>query len=572
MIEKKLIRVSAIQFGATENIEDNLSTSLKMIDKASKDKPALMVLPEFINHCSWYADENHSYSVALDISGPFINAIKLKSIEKDCFIVFNCTLRRQNNKVTGSNILINPKGEIIGISDKQVLMGNENNFLEKATELGPVIDTSIGKIGMFSCMDGVMPETPRCIALRGAQIMCNTLNSFASDEASLHIPVRAAENKVFVIAANKSGPLVPESVRNDVAEKLKIEPEQLNGAGESQIISPDGTILAKAPIEGEHVIYADIDVNMANNKIRPDGTNIFKSRRPEIYKPISLKPKEKSNRSLTKNLQTAVIQIDYKENNFLLKTFDNIRECSNKNISLISLPELFFINQTIDNNNLEELEEKSKEIYQKITSLLKNSSTLVATSIISKDQTNQYSHQGILICSEGIVLSQDQIHKCERHKWANKLGNNLNSYESPWGRIGIVVGGDAIFPEIFRLQAINDVDIVICPTHIEEDWEVKTGLIERAAENRISILVSSRKNHEKGSLIIAPDKDFTLWTKWERPFDGSINEPNVTKPKNNLEIIIAEIDPSASSNRTVTLKTNVVENRPWKLLEPMVKN
>jgi predicted amidohydrolase len=543
-----------------------------MIDKASKDKPALMVLPEFINHCSWYADENHSYSVALDISGPFINAIKLKSIEKNCFIVFNCTLRRKNNKVTGSNILINPKGEIIGISDKQVLMGNENNFLEKATELGPVIDTSIGKIGMFSCMDGVMPETPRCIALRGAQIMCNTLNSFASDEASLHIPVRAAENKVFVIAANKSGPLVPESVRNAVADKLKIEPEQLNGAGESQIISPDGTILAKAPIEGEHVICADIDVNMANNKIRPDGTNIFKSRRPEIYKPISLKPKEKSNKSLTKKLQTAVIQIEYKENDFLLKTFDNIKECSNKNISLISLPELFFINQTIDNNNLEELAEKSKEIYEKITSLLKNSSTLVATSIISKNQTNQYSHQGILICSEGIVLSQDQIHKCERHKWANKLGNNLNSYESPWGRIGIVVGGDTIFPEIFRLQAINDVDIVICPTHIEEDWEVKTGLIERSAENRISILASSRKNHEKGSLIIAPDKDFTLWTKWERPFDGSINEPNVTKSKNNLEITIAEIDPSASSNRTVTLKTNVVENRPWKLLEPMVKN
>ncbi len=572
MVEKKLIRVSAIQFGASENIEENLNTSLKMIDKASLDKPSLMVLPEFINHCSWYEDINHSYSVALDINGPFINAIKLKSIENNCFIVFNCTLRRKNNKVTGSNILINTKGEIIGISDKQVLMGNENNFLERATELGPVTDTSIGKIGMFSCMDGVMPETPRCIALRGAQIMCNTLNSFASDEASLHIPVRAAENKVFVVAANKSGPLVPESVRDAVAEKLKIKPEQLNGAGESQIISPNGNILAKAPIEGEHVIFADIDINFANNKVRPDGTNIFKSRRPEVYLPISLKPKEKLNKSIIKKLKTAVIQVNYEEPNFLLKAIDQIRDCIDKKISLVSLPELFFINDLIDNTNLESLADKSKEIYTEISFILKNTSTLVATSIVSKHQTNQYFHQGILIGSEGIILSQDQIHKCERHEWAEKLGNILNFHNSPWGKIGLVVGGDSIYPEIFRLQALNDVDIVICPTHIEEEWEIKTGLIERAAENRISILVSSRQNKEMGSLIIAPDKDFTLWTEWERPFDGSINKPNVTRSKSVEGITVADIDPSASSNRTVTLKTNVVENRPWKLLEPMIRN
>ena len=43
-------------------------------------------------------------------------------------------------------------------------------------------------------------ETPRGLAVRGAQLLINSLNSFAFDEASLHIPVRAPENKVFVIS------------------------------------------------------------------------------------------------------------------------------------------------------------------------------------------------------------------------------------------------------------------------------------------------------------------------------------------------------------------------------------
>ena len=154
----------------------------------------------------------------------------------------NCTLAREDGRVTGSNILIGPDGAILAVSDKQVLMGSERDHLDPATERSTVVETPFGRVGLYSCMDGVINETPRMLAVEGAQVLLNSLNSFALDEASLHVPVRAVENRVWVVAANKVGPLVPERSIAAVAERVGVPAGLLHGAGESQIVAPDGSV------------------------------------------------------------------------------------------------------------------------------------------------------------------------------------------------------------------------------------------------------------------------------------------------------------------------------------------
>ena len=97
--------------------------------------------------------------------------------------------------------------------------------------------------------------------MSGARLLCNSLNSFARDEASLHVPVRAAENGVWVAAANKVGSLLPDGRAEEFAEALGVPAEALEGAGESQIVDPDGTVVVKAPPTGEAVVVADIDLS-----------------------------------------------------------------------------------------------------------------------------------------------------------------------------------------------------------------------------------------------------------------------------------------------------------------------
>lgn len=102
------IRVAALQFGAVSDVAANLETCLRMIDTAALEKPDLMVLPEFCNHNSWYDDKQHCFQVSVALDGDFLEAIAAKAAEHDCYIVINCTVRRQNGTATGTSLLYGP--------------------------------------------------------------------------------------------------------------------------------------------------------------------------------------------------------------------------------------------------------------------------------------------------------------------------------------------------------------------------------------------------------------------------------------------------------------------------------
>ncbi len=545
MVRKTTVRAAAVQFGVTNDVLANLQTCLRMIDDAAKHKPDVMVLPEFINHIAWYENAEHCYRVAVSLEDEFIQAIARKAKEYSCYIKINVTMKRENGKVAGTNILFDRAGKIMGMNDKQILMGNENNFLEKATEIAPILSTDIGEVGMYACMDGVIPEVARALAVRRPQILLNSLNSFAHDEASLHIPVRAAENKVYVVAANKVGSLVPEEMREAVAAKLKIDPSFLEGAGESQIVAPDGTVLAKAPKKGEAVVFADIDVDFAKSKLRPDGTDIFASRRPELYKPIGDAPKDSKKKVGAENLLAGVIQIQSHGKEAIEEAKKYVAEAESKQVKLIVLPELFH------------LKENDDEMIRQLQSVMKDS--FVVASIVEENQ-----HVGVMFDKNKILLKQPQLHYSERHAWS-KLGNELSIFDAEWGRVAIIVGNDSIYPETFRLAALKEVDVVCVPTMILETWETEYGFKERAAENRMNVIVASKKD----SGIYAITEDFTLWTEWKnRPFDGNINYPVVTMAHDGLTT--AAIHPAASINKMVSHRTDVLHGRPWKLAEPII--
>lgn len=554
MAGKTKIRAAAVQFGVVADVAANLQTCLRMIDEAAKHKPDVMVLPEFVNHIAWYRDAAHCYGVAVSLDDDFIHAIGRKAKEHGCYIKINVTLKRDDGKVSGTNVLFDPAGNVVGLTDKQILMGNENNFLEKSTSIAPILETELGQVGMYACMDGVIPEVARALAVRRPQMLLNSLNSFAHDEASLHIPVRAAENKVFVVAANKVGSLVPEEMREAVAARLKIDPSFLEGAGESQIVAPDGTVLAKAPMKGEAVVFADIDLSEADNKLRPDGTDIMSTRRPELYAPLGVESASGGKTPGAESLLAGVGQVSGQGKEALDSVLKMIAEGEKAGVKLIVLPELFHIT----NLDAQHAEKESVEMIRALQSELKDA--YVATSIVEDGM-----HVGVLFNKSVVVLKQPQLHKSGRHEWS-KLGDEMNVFDAEWGRVALVIGNDAIYPETFRLAALKDVEVVAVPTLILEKWEVELGFKERAAENRMNVIVASKSD----SGIYAITEDFTLWTEWKnRPFDGNINYPVITMAQSD-GLTIAEVHPAAAVNKMVSHRTDVLNGRPWKLAEPLI--
>ena len=561
----RMMRVAAVQLQIGANVDENLKTCLRMIDQAAQSHPDLIVLPEFCNHWSTVADKKEGYDVALAYDGPFLTAIGKKAAEHRAYIALNVTTRKPQGKIGGTNVLFDPTGALVTSSDKQVLMGRQElNQLDRATELSKVVDSPFGRLGMFSCMDGVLFETPRVVALQGAQLLINTLNSFALDEASLHIPVRAAENKVFIIASNKIGLLLPLEDAERLVQGTGRTTLDLEGAGEAQIVAPDGKILARAPRRGEHVVVADINLSEADNKLRPDGTDIYADRRPELYRPIAVKPGARTYKAGADDLLVGIYQPAQAEPDRLDKMLSAVSAGVKDNVQLISLPELC----GTDARDPATAAKAGRDIAERIRAVIGASSTHVATSIVTAEAKGAFAHPGVLIGSGGIVLRQQQLHRCGRHPWATALGTDVATLDLPWGRVALVLGGDTIYPESFRLAALKDVEVVASPTAVLERWEIETGFLERSAENRLSIVMASQKSAAGAGMIMVPGLKPSMA---ERPFRGNLNCPDVVNAAGAVGLVKAVIHPAAAKTRLVAEQTDVVDSRPWWLLEPLLR-
>ncbi len=568
MTATRPVRVAAAQYAVGSNIDDNLCSTLRVMDSAITCSPQLLVLPEFVNHLSWYDSLEHCYEVSLELNGEFLRKVARKSREMGAYVVVNCTLRRDGGVCTGTSLLYSPRGELLGSNDKQVLIGHENSFLRPAMEQGPIVETPFGKLGLYACMDGVICETPRSLALRGAQILCNSVNSFAPDEASLHIPVRAAENKVFVVAANKIGPLVPAELIDELSVATNIPQQFLSGAGESQIVAPDGTVLAIASSEREEVVFADINPLLANNKNRLDGTDVFMSRRPELYTAIASDPATQAEQPETncEAVTAAIIQLNGTGTaaiNEALKYIEQV--ATTTDARLIALPELFCF------ENKQDLREESCEQAQKIIAQIAAvcGDAYVASSFPILDDGNIF-HAALLINAAGIQLRQYQLHADESHAWATS-GQQVEVLELPFARVGLVCGSDAIYPETFRLLAIQGADTVIVCFAAQEPWELKTGLLERAGENHINLLVATQPSEAGTSFAASLHKDFTMLTPWEsREFDGKLTYPPTTWANQTAGITLATLTPKWAANKVVSVGTDLVRGRAWHLAAPIV--
>ena len=564
---KNTIRVAAAQFAVGVDIDQNLASCLRAIRAAASCRPDLLVLPEFCNHASWYDDGEHCQRVSVDLDGEFLAAIAGAVRELGAHVAINCTVRRDGGICTGTSLLFSPAGELLGSSDKQVLIGHENQFLERAREPGPIVETPIGRLGLYACMDGVVSETPRCLALRGAQILCNSLNSFASDEGSLHIPVRAAENRVFVVAANKVGPLIPEALLEPVSQQTGIPVKFLSGAGDSQIVAPDGTVLAMASSDREEMIWADIDLGELERARRPDGTDLRALRRPALYAPIGADPETQLVPGMrgAEDLQVAAIQLPGRGAGALAAAVALVEQAVADGAEFIALPELFFLASSPADDPAAAVA-ASEEVVAALGAAC--GAAQVALSIVENTDQGP-ALTAVLLDAEGIRLRQPLLHRSARHRWS-ALGDGVNSLALDNARVAVLAGDDALLPEIGRLLAMQGVELLLVPAEPLEAWELTTGLVERAAENRMNLVAACQPGPHGSSLICALQKDFTVMTPWaERPFDGLLSQPVLTRAPQHPGVTYATVHPAAAANKVVSVGTDLVRGRAWWLVEPI---
>jgi predicted amidohydrolase len=548
------IRVCAAQFGVVADTSENLNRCLKMIDEAAQHSPAFIVLPEFCNYLPIAESVEKAASVALETDHTFLKQIGAKALVHGCYIKINVTLKNGSDKPTISNLLYSPSGKLVGRADRQILQGPENDIYSAAKKSGDVVNSDYGKIGMLCGADSFMMETARQLTVRGARFLLNSVATFATDMPDLHIPARAAENGVFEIAACNIGNILPPDSAATLAEDLKCDERRFQGIGGSQIVSPDGVVLARAGSGSEEIITTEIETE---DSIIAD--SVIRYRKPELYKPISRQPAPRDYKPGAKTLRVAISQ-----------SYNALR---NIDAPLIVFPELcFFTNGVV--SNLDRAVQVSTQMVGLISVFVSGTGKHVVTSLVEK-VGDGFAHVGVVINKTGIVFRQHQLHGSPRLPWVSSLGTELDTFDLPFGRIALMVGDDSRSPEIFRLAAYRNVEIAVCPDAFQKRWESEFGLPERCAENRMNIVAATRPNPELGqfgtSVLATNDSNLTLWKERQSPFEGKVNYPRIQRAGATQDVFYGEISPADCGNRMLAPETDLVDGRLFSLLRPLTK-
>jgi len=119
------------------------------------------------------------------------------------------------------------------------------------------------------CFDWYFPEAARTLALKGADVIAHPSN-LVLPHCPDSMPVRARENHVFTVTANRHG------------EEEK-EGETLTFIGMSEVCDPSGSILQRADRDTDELGVVQFDPRAARDRRLNEFNDVLADRRPDTY-------------------------------------------------------------------------------------------------------------------------------------------------------------------------------------------------------------------------------------------------------------------------------------------------
>lgn len=249
------------------DLNANLSKAERFIKDAAREGADLIVLPELFDTGYNFESREEVEGIAQQIpDGETTLFLMELAREHDIFIVAGTAEKDEKGKLYNSAVIVGPIGwGYIGKYRKVHLFYREKLFFEPGNLGFHVFNMGMAKVGIMICFDWFFPEAMRTLALKGADIIAHPSN-LVMPYAPRAMPIRALENRVFSITANRVG-----------------EERGLRFIGKSTIASPGAEVLKLGSEEGEEVGIVEINVEEARNKRINELNDIFKDRRPGFY-------------------------------------------------------------------------------------------------------------------------------------------------------------------------------------------------------------------------------------------------------------------------------------------------
>ncbi len=106
-----------------------------------------------------------------------------------------------------------------------------------------------------------------------------------------------------------------------------------------------------------------------------------------------------------------------------------------------------------------------------------------------------FANRAFLFFPDGRVEEQSKIHLTpeEQRQWPLASGDDLNVFDTQWGRMAILTCYDIEFPELARAAALRGAETILCPSYTESAHgyhRVRFCAQARAVENQLFVVLS----------------------------------------------------------------------------------
>lgn len=553
---KRRFRAAAVQtLAKLGDFDFNIALATAYVEDAVRQGAELIVFPECMDTGYLFDSPEHCRELAETLTeGPFVKALAALSRKHGVYIASGITeWDPAKEKIFNTGIMFDRKGEVACHYHKQFLATHDQNWFAFGERGCPVVDTDLGKIGLLICFDGRIPEIFRAMTMQGAEVIVDMANFFAMDQADMWGPARSYENGVWLVAATKAG-----------YERSIYYP------GGSMIVDPKGRVLSKVPYDTHGLSIATIDLDAAADKSIYTANDKIADRRPETYGIMAL-PYEKTpvygvadrplipSKSVTK---VASVQIHVTPECSVAEVLDMVDHTAKLGAKVITLPEYAFSAQYI--LTPAEAAAAADQAAANLAAVAKISARygcLIAAPIVERAAAGLYVTT-VLIGPDGKEIGRyRKTHlTAEERKWA-VAGFDYPVFDTPFGRIGVMSGYDAVFPETSRCLAIGAADIILWPAALREPFERELLAVPRAEDNRVAVVLANRVDSPyPGGSVVIPPTGFPQW-------DINIAAPRVMKLG---AVMPKHIDLAVCRQKMMIPKVDMFANRLVETYAPIV--
>jgi predicted amidohydrolase len=243
--------------------EHNLEKAEQAIRQATEQKAAAILFPELF--LTGYGLGKRAVEMAETMDGPSVRRVAELAKAHHIAVLMGYAERSPDGRGAFDAVFVaDAQGQISGGYSKIHLFHVEASMFLPGDQF-TVMDFGLGPVGLLICYDLEFPEAVRELALRGAKWVATCTGNMAPNQhlQEIFVQSRAAENHVWVVAANRVG-----------------REAEVEFFGESTVSNPLGVVTARANGK-ETILFADIDLKQTEQA--RSNADYLADRKPDLY-------------------------------------------------------------------------------------------------------------------------------------------------------------------------------------------------------------------------------------------------------------------------------------------------